>query len=128
MRSSLRLTFFKQQRANRPAISLPCSSFQIGASRSLRIAAPLCFGSGSVRSIHDRSWSALLAPSSVVSSCSSDLQVLVAKWILVEILLLRGYSPRMLIAISCPQRSIRGPLLASLVHAALTFLSAGHYN
>ena len=63
MGSSLRLIVFKQQRPNRPIISLPCSSFQIGANRSLRIAAPLCFGSGSVRSIHDKSWSALLAPS-----------------------------------------------------------------
>jgi hypothetical protein len=71
MGNSLRLTFFKQPRPNRPVISLPCTSFQIGASRSLRIAAPLCFGSGSVKSIQDKSWSALLAPSSVVSSRSS---------------------------------------------------------
>ena len=76
MGRSLRLTFFRQPRANRPVISLPCSSFQIGANRSLRIAAPLCFGSGSVRSIQDRSWSALLAASSHVSSCSSDLAII----------------------------------------------------
>ena len=66
------VTFFKQLRPNRTVISLPCSSFQIGASRSLRIVAPLCFLSGSVRSIHDRSWIALLTPSSIVSACSSD--------------------------------------------------------
>jgi len=71
MGSLLRLTFFKQQHPNKPVISLPCCSFQIDASRSLRISAPFCFASGSVRSIHDKSWNVLLAPSSVVSSCSS---------------------------------------------------------
>ena len=45
--------------------------FQIGANRSLRIAAPLCFGSGSVRSIHDKSWSALLASSGLASRSSA---------------------------------------------------------
>jgi hypothetical protein len=50
-----------------------CSSSQIS---SLRIAAPLCFGSGSVRSIHDKSWIDLLAPSSVVSSCISDFAII----------------------------------------------------
>jgi len=45
--------------------------FQIGANRSLRIAAPLCFGSGSVRSIHDKSWSALLASSCLASRSSA---------------------------------------------------------
>jgi hypothetical protein len=75
MGSSLLLSYVRQPRPNKPVISLPCSSFQIGASRSWCIAAPLCFGSGSVRSIHDKSWSALLAPSSVVSSCSSDLAI-----------------------------------------------------
>jgi hypothetical protein len=37
---------------------------------------PLCFVSGSVRSIHDKSCIALLAPSSVVSSCSSDFTII----------------------------------------------------
>ena len=71
MGSSLRLIFFKQPRPNRPAISLPCSSFQIGANRLLCIAAPLYFGSGSVRSIHEKSWSALLASSFVASRSSA---------------------------------------------------------
>ena len=68
---SRRVAFVKQPRPNRPAISLPCSSFQIGANRWLRIAAPLYFGSGSVRSIHEKSWSALLASAFVASRSSA---------------------------------------------------------
>ena len=51
--------FFRQPCSNRPVISIPCSSSHIGASRSFRIAAPLCFWSGSVMSMHERSSRAL---------------------------------------------------------------------
>ena len=44
MGSSLLLSFVRQPRPNKPVISLPCSSFPVRASRSLRITAPLSFG------------------------------------------------------------------------------------